>query len=129
MSGVGRALTPVNAAVVLCSCGSSRIALRRGPATKHPTSAGDLFCLDVLAALLPFVPAKGPERMLGLEEVIAGAKVRGIAGPTAVDVVRVEWIGSDALNVVYRGADGPAEVLLFRDAEPRLELIRATRAL
>jgi hypothetical protein len=33
-----------------------------------------------------------------------------------------------ALNVVYRGADGPAEVLLFRDAEPRLELVQATRA-
>jgi hypothetical protein len=43
-------------------------------------------------------------------------------------VERTEWIGSDALNVVYRGADGPAEVLLFRDAEPRLELVQATRA-
>jgi hypothetical protein len=30
--------------------------------------------------------------------------------------------------VVYRGADGPAEVLLFRDAEPRLELVQAPRA-
>jgi hypothetical protein len=45
-----------------------------------------------------------------------------------VEVVRTEWIGSDALNVVDRGADGPAEVLLFRDAEPRLELVQATRA-
>jgi SNF2 family DNA or RNA helicase len=42
--------------------------------------------------------------------------------------VRVEWIGADALNVVYRSTDGPAEVLLFRDAEPRLELVQATRA-
>ena len=66
--------------------------------------------------------------MLGLEKIVAGAKVRGVAGPTTVEVVRVEWIGSDALNVVYRGADGPAEVLLFRDAEPRLELVQATRA-
>jgi hypothetical protein len=66
--------------------------------------------------------------MLGLEKVVAGTKVRGIAGPAVVEVVRVEWIGSDALNVVYRGTDGPAEVLLFRDAEPRLELIQATRA-
>jgi hypothetical protein len=24
-------------------------------------------------------------------------------------VVRTEWIGSDALNAVYRGTDGPAE--------------------
>jgi superfamily II DNA or RNA helicase len=66
--------------------------------------------------------------MLALDKVVAGAKVRGLAGAVPVEVVRTEWIGSDALNVVYRGADGPAEVLLFRDAEPRLELVQATRA-
>ncbi|HEY7246568.1 MAG TPA: DUF3883 domain-containing protein [Xanthobacteraceae bacterium] len=66
--------------------------------------------------------------MLSLDKVVAGAKVRGLAGAVPVEVVRTEWIGSDALNVVYRGADGPAEVLLFRDAEPRLELVQATRA-
>lgn len=66
--------------------------------------------------------------MLPLDQVIAGAKVRGLAGAMPVEVVRTEWIGADALNVVYRGADGPAEVLLFRDAEPRLELVQATRA-
>jgi hypothetical protein len=65
--------------------------------------------------------------MLGLEKIIAGAKLRGIAGPAVVDVIRVEWIGSDALNVVYRGTDGPAEVLVFREAEPRLELVQASR--
>src|SRR5580692_6695922 len=66
--------------------------------------------------------------MLSLDKVVAGAKVRGLAGAVPVEVVRTEWIGGDALNVVYRGADGPAEVLLFRDAEPRLELIQASRA-
>src|SRR6516165_1313174 len=66
--------------------------------------------------------------MLSLDKLVAGAKVRGLAGAVPVEVVRVEWIGSDALNVVYRGADGPAEVLLFRDAEPRLELVQASRA-
>jgi hypothetical protein len=66
--------------------------------------------------------------MLGLESIVAGAKLRGVAGPAVVEVVRVEWIGSDALNVVYRSTDGPAEVLLFRDAEPRLELVQASRA-
>jgi hypothetical protein len=66
--------------------------------------------------------------MLSLDKVVAGANVRGLAGTVPVEVVRTEWIGSDALNVVYRGADGPSEVLLFRDAEPRLELIQATRA-
>lgn len=66
--------------------------------------------------------------MLSLNKIVAGAKVRGLAGAVPVEVVRTEWIGSDALNVVYRGADGPAEVLLFRDAEPRLELVQASRA-
>jgi hypothetical protein len=66
--------------------------------------------------------------MLPLEKVITGAKIRGVAGPAVVEVVRVQWIGSDALNIVYRGAEGPAEVLLYRDAEPRLELVQASRA-
>ena len=65
--------------------------------------------------------------MLALEGVTAGAKIRGISGSAAVEVVRAEWIGLDALNVVYRGADGPAEIVLFRDNEPRLELLQATR--
>jgi superfamily II DNA or RNA helicase len=51
-----------------------------------------------------------------------------MAGAAVVEVVRVEWFGPDALNVVYRGTDGPAEVLLYRDAEPRLELLQASRA-
>jgi hypothetical protein len=66
--------------------------------------------------------------MLGLESIVGGARLRGVAGPVVVEVVRVEWIGSDALNVVYRSTDGPAEVLLFRDAEPRLELVHASGA-
>ena len=66
--------------------------------------------------------------MLQLERIVSGAKLRGIAGPSTVEVVRVEWIGADALNVVYRSNDGPAEVLLYREAEPRLELVHATRA-
>jgi hypothetical protein len=66
--------------------------------------------------------------MLGLDKIVAGARLRGVAGPAIVDVVRTEWIGADALNVFYRGADGPAEVLLFRDAETRLELVQASRA-
>jgi hypothetical protein len=38
--------------------------------------------------------------MLSLDKVVAGAKVRGLAGAVPVEVVRTEWIGSDALNVV-----------------------------
>ncbi len=54
--------------------------------------------------------------MLGLEKTVAVAKIRGVAGPSVVEVVRVEWIGTEALNVVYRCAGGRAEVLLFREA-------------
>jgi hypothetical protein len=43
--------------------------------------------------------------MLALEGVTAGAKIRGISGLAAVEVVRAEWIGSDAVNVVCRGPD------------------------
>ena len=66
--------------------------------------------------------------MVSLEGVVAGTRVRGLAGNSAVEIVRIEWIGSDALNVVYRGNDGPAEIVLFRDAEPRLEIVGAGRS-
>jgi hypothetical protein len=66
--------------------------------------------------------------VLSLDKVVAAAKVRGLAGAVPVEVVRTEWTGSDTPNVVCRGADGPAEVLLFRDAEPRLELVQAIRS-
>jgi superfamily II DNA or RNA helicase len=66
--------------------------------------------------------------MVTLEKVTPGAQMRGLAGSTVVEIVRSEWIGSDALNVVYRTPDGPGEVLLYRDAEPRLELVQASRA-
>jgi hypothetical protein len=62
--------------------------------------------------------------MLPLDQVIAGAEVRGLAGATPVEVLCTEWIGSDALNVVYRGADGPAEVLLFATPSRGLSLSR-----
>jgi hypothetical protein len=56
------------------------------------------------------------------------ALIQRRGGPSgSLQEPRTEWIGADALNVVYRGADGPAEVLLFRDAEPRLELVQAKR--
>jgi hypothetical protein len=77
--------------------------------------SGPHFRLDVSAfCLLGY--GVGHEGMLGLESIVAGAKLRGVAGAAVVEVVRVEWIGSDALNVVYRSTDGPAEVLLLRDA-------------
>lgn len=66
--------------------------------------------------------------MLSLEKIVAGSKIRGLAGQSIVEVVRVQWIGADALNIVYRSGEGPAEILIYRDAEPRLELVQANRA-
>jgi hypothetical protein len=34
--------------------------------------------------------------MLSLNKIVAGAKVRGLAGAVPVEVVRTEWIGSGA---------------------------------
>ena len=34
--------------------------------------------------------------MARLEHIVAGAKVRGIADSASVEVIRIEWIGSDA---------------------------------
>ena len=41
--------------------------------------------------------------MLGLEKIIAGAKLRGIAGATPVEVMRVEWnADSNASRTAFR---------------------------
>lgn len=64
-----------------------------------------------------------------LEDIRGGALVRGIAPSVAVQVVSVEWIGTQAISVVYRGAAGAiAEAILYREDEPSLELEAAGRA-
>ena len=56
-----------------------------------------------------------------LEDVKNGSRVAGIVAGQAVEIVSVEWIGEQAINVVYRepGA-GIAEATLYRDNEPQL---------
>src|SRR5690606_26924237 len=44
--------------------------------------------------------------MTPLEDIGSGARVRGIAPGQAVQVVSVEWIGDQAINVIYRGPTG-----------------------
>lgn len=57
-----------------------------------------------------------------LEDIKPGNRVLGIApGSECVDVVAVEWIGNQAINVVYRTAAGTiGETTLFRGDEHRL---------
>jgi len=64
-----------------------------------------------------------------LEDVTTGALVSGIAGDSTLMVVAVQWIGSNALRLTYRTADGRLdERLLYRDHEPRLALVEAAAA-
>jgi superfamily II DNA or RNA helicase len=64
-----------------------------------------------------------------LENVTPGSLVGGVAGDRAVTAVAVQWIGSNAIQLTYRTADGHLdERLLYRDHEPRLSLAEASAA-
>lgn len=58
-----------------------------------------------------------------LESIKSGASVRGIASAQPVQILSVDWIGDQAINVVYRDHNGSvAESVLYRDDEHRLEV-------
>jgi SNF2 family DNA or RNA helicase len=58
-----------------------------------------------------------------LESIKNGASVRGIASAQPVQIVSVDWIGDQAISVVYRDHTGAvAESILYRDDEHRLEV-------
>jgi SNF2 family DNA or RNA helicase len=63
-----------------------------------------------------------------LEDLQPDASVRGILPDALVTGVSVEWHGSDALTLVYRGPNGRvADEILYRHDEPRLEIVEAGR--
>ena len=65
---------------------------------------------------------------LGLEDLQPNGVVRGVLPDGGATVVSVEWHGSDALTLVYRGPDGRvADEILYRYDEPRLEIVEAGR--
>jgi hypothetical protein len=67
-------------------------------------------------------------RSVTLEDLKPGASVRGILPDAAVSVVSVQWHGSDALTLVYRGPSGRvADEILYRHDERRLELVQTGR--
>ncbi|MDI3340919.1 MAG: helicase-related protein [Sphaerobacter sp.] len=66
--------------------------------------------------------------MAKLEELTVGAHVQGILPNRAVTVVSVRWYGDSACELVYEAGDGQVgNVLLYRDDEPKLEIITAGR--
>ena len=66
--------------------------------------------------------------MASLEELKNGAMVKGVTPNQPVELVSVEWIGEQAINIVFRDPDGSVgETTLYRDDEYRLELVQGGR--
>ena len=64
-----------------------------------------------------------------LEELTKGAQVVGIDPRGSVTIIAVDAVGVDAVSVFYKQSDGtPAERMLFRADEERLEITTAGRA-
>ena len=67
--------------------------------------------------------------MAQLDDLKPGAKVKGIIPGQSVSVVDVKWHGSTAVELFYKRTDGqPGTQLLFRNDEPRLEIVETRRA-
>jgi hypothetical protein len=67
-------------------------------------------------------------RAMKLEDLQPKAVVRGMSPDGPVTVVSVQWHGSDALTLIYRGPSGKvAEEVLYRHDEPRLEIVEVGR--
>ena len=63
-----------------------------------------------------------------LEALQANAAVRGVLADGLVTVVSVQWFGSEALELTYKTPAGKvANELLYRDDEPRLEIVEIGR--
>ena len=63
-----------------------------------------------------------------LEQLTPTTLVKGILPDAHVEIVSVEWHGSDALTLVYRGPNGRvADEILYRHDEPRLEIVETGR--
>jgi superfamily II DNA or RNA helicase len=66
--------------------------------------------------------------MTRLEDLQPTAAVRGILPDQVVTVVSVQWFGSEALELTYKGASGRvANELLYRHDEPRLQIVEHGR--
>src|SRR4029077_6836254 len=66
--------------------------------------------------------------MTRLEDLQPTAAVRGILPDQVVTVVSVQWFGSEALELTYKGPSGRvANELLNRHDEPRLQVVEHGR--
>ena len=70
------------------------------------------------------VPGPNRRKPLKLEELQSDAAVRGILPNGTVEVVSVQWHGSEALTLIYRPPSGGiAEEILYRHDEARIEVV------
>ena len=68
------------------------------------------------------------EQSMKPEDLQANAAVRGVLADGLVAVVSVQWFGSEALELTYKTPAGKvANELLYRDDEPRLEIVEIGR--
>ncbi len=59
--------------------------------------------------------------MTSLEDVKPGFMIQGVVPGHSAQVISVDWIGNQAINLVYRDPDsGVSETTLYRDDESRL---------
>ena len=66
--------------------------------------------------------------MTQLEQLVPGARVRGVVPDRPAAVVQVAWHGSSAVTLTYRTDDGRVgDQLLYRDDETRLEVVEQGR--
>jgi superfamily II DNA or RNA helicase len=63
-----------------------------------------------------------------LEDLKPGARVHGLAGPAAAEVVSASWFGDQAIDVVFRAGGRVDQRIVFRTDEDGLELAGAGRA-
>ena len=67
--------------------------------------------------------------MIRLEDIKNGASIAGVVPSQTVEAVSVEWIGDQAINLVYRVPGGSvSETTLYRDDEHRLSVEQRGRA-
>jgi superfamily II DNA or RNA helicase len=66
--------------------------------------------------------------MARLEDLQPQACIRGILPDATVTVVNVQWFGSDAVELTYKGPDGRVgNQLLYRGDEARIEVVEVGR--
>ena len=66
--------------------------------------------------------------MSKLEDLRPNAAVRGILPDSLITVVNVQWFGTEALELTFKNPDGRvANRLLYRDDEPRIEVVEEGR--